>query len=178
MSEGKKDKKTKTKPNDTSSKASSAQADKDISKLQEEVEKYKSGWERALADYDNLLKRLDSEREEIKRKAKENIVINILPLYNNLCIAFQHLPEDLSQNEWIKGVEHIKNQFYDILKQLNVEKIKTKDEVFDEKFHEAVFQEETDEYDDGVIIKEITPGYMMDGTVFIPAKVVVAKSKK
>ncbi len=159
-------------------KSTDDEKDKIIEELQKKVEEYQNGWKRALADYDNMVKRLSEEKKNLEKAAKAAVIGSILPLYNNLCIAFDHLPENLAENEWVRGIEHIKSQFEDILRQMNVERIKTDGQKFDEKYHEAGMQEETVDVEEGTIVREISPGYMMDGEVFIPAKVIVAVAPK
>lgn len=147
----------------------------EVNKLKKEAEDNLLGWKRAQADYQNLQREVAKERESFAKFAKVSYLMQLLPLYNNLQMAFAHLPEDLAGHEWVKGVEHIKTQFDGILKEMNVEVIPTHKQEFDSNLHEAVSQEESDEYESGTIIKEVGAGYIMDGNVLIPAKVVVAK---
>lgn len=156
-------------------KGESASSGKEHEQLEKKSKEYLEGWQRAKADYLNLQKEIVKEKESFARYAKTNYVMQLLPLYNNLQIAFKHLPDELVDNEWVSGVLHIKDQFTDLLKDLNIEKIKTKDKPFDASIHEAVSQEDNDGYKSGTIIREVTPGYLIDGEALIPAKVIIAE---
>ena len=148
---------------------------KELEQLEQKSKEYLEGWQRAKADYLNLQKQTAKERESFAKYAKTNYAMQLIPLYNNLQMAFEHLPEDLQNNDWVAGVLHIKDQFSELLKELNIEKIKTKKQKFDMAIHEAVVQENDNDYESGTIIREVTPGYLIDGEVLMPAKVVVAE---
>jgi molecular chaperone GrpE len=147
----------------------------ELEKLEKKCQEYLAGWQRSKADYQNLQKQVAKEREEFARFAKMNWVIALLPLYNNLQTAFKHLPDNLKNDEWVHGILHIKDQFSSLLKDLKVDKIKTRSEKFNAEIHEAVAQEVNKEHESGMIIREVEPGYSVDGRVLVAAKVVVAE---
>lgn len=156
-------------------KGGSASGGKETDKLEQKSKEYLEGWQRAKADYLNLQKEQVKERESFVKYAKTNYALQMMPLYNNFQIAFEHLPEELNKNDWVAGILHIKDQFSELLKELNIEKIKTKNQMFDALVHEAVSQENNNDYKSGTIIREVTPGYLIDGEVLMPAKVVVTE---
>ncbi len=141
-----------------------------------EAAEYKQGWQRAIADYQNLQKETRERRQEWLEMSELQILEEFIPVYDNFRKAWNvergtFGPE--VQN-WIKGVEYIKKQFGDILKTHKIEEIKTVGEKFDPKFHETIGEEE-DEQESGTILREIDGGYTMGGRVIKAAKVVIAK---
>lgn len=147
----------------------------EVEQLKQEAADNLLGWQRAQADYKNLQKEVAKERESFSKFAKVSYLMQLLPLYTNFQMAFSHLPEDIATHEWVKGMEHIRSQFDGLLKELNVQVIPTHKQTFDAQLHEAVAQEQSDEHETGMIIKEVGAGYMMDGEVLMPARVVVAE---
>lgn len=147
----------------------------ELDKLQKKCDEYLQGWQRAKADYQNLQKEVAKERQSFAKFAKAQYISELMPLYNNFQMAFGHLPDELQDNEWVQGILHIKDQFSAVLKEMNVEKIKTKNQKFDTSLHEAVSQENSSGRKSGIILREVAPGYTMDGEVLVPAKVVVAE---
>lgn len=158
-------------------------------------EEYLNGWKRALADYENLKKQTSKEKEEYAKFANLNLIIGLIPVYEHLLLSFQHLPENLKDNPessgWVKGIEHIKKQFQEVLEFNGVEEIEPKvDEEFNPELHEAMEHTNSDanpykdedhaneednnnEIKNSKIVKVLSLGFKLQGRVFKPAKVVV-----
>lgn len=156
------------------------QTQPDIEKLTQECQEYKTGWQRAVADYQNLKKETESRRVELFSWSEEKILSEFIPIYDNFKKAFAHHPELDGADEihrkvqnWITGIGFIKKQFEDVLKNHDVEEIKTEGK-FDPQLHDAVGEEES-ELEHGSIIRVIESGYLMKGKVIKVAKVTVSK---
>lgn len=152
-----------------------AEPDKKIEDMEKKMEEYLNGWKRAKADYLNLKKENDANQKEVMGYAFAATIIQFLPVYDNLEIAFKHVPKDLEKIEWVKGIENIKKQCESVLKEMGVERIKTIGEKFDTQFHEAMAEEKKEGIEAGVIFEEMQSGYTMHGKTIIPAKVKVGK---
>ncbi|MBT3419329.1 MAG: nucleotide exchange factor GrpE [Candidatus Magasanikbacteria bacterium] len=141
------------------------------------LEEYKIGWQRAQADYQNLQKETENRRTELVQMSELQILEEFIPVYDNFKKAAAHTPEneDKEWQNWAKGIDFIKQQFGTVLKSHNIEEIITVGEVFTTEKHEALGEEEHDEYDDGVIVKEVDAGYTMRGKVIKVAKVIINK---
>lgn len=137
--------------------------------LEQKCGEYLAGWQRAQADYQNLQKQTADERAKYLKMANEELIMEILPIYDNLCAAAEHIPESQRKEGWVVGVEHIKKQLEKVLEDNGVEKIipRVGDE-FDTRIHEAV---EKSEEDDDKIKKVIKNGYKLSGQVIVAAKV-------
>ena len=132
---------------------------------------------RALADYQNLLKQTAKEKMEFAIYANEQMLKEILPVYDHLKLAMEHHNGE-SSDEWLAGVKHVVKQFKDVLEKIGVEEIKVKDKKFDHNLMDAIKSEETkDENLDGQVAKEVKAGYKLNGKIIEPAKVVVYKLK-
>ena len=140
-----------------------------------EVEEYKQGWMRALADYKNLQREVEARRSEWAMLSAQHILEDFIPIYDNFKKAFRAEVggEDRKWENWKQGIEYIMKQFADILKAHNVEEIKTVGEKFDPHFHEAIGQE--DDGESGTILRELDGGYKMGDKVIKVAKVIVSK---
>lgn len=143
-----------------------------------QCEEYLNGWKRAQADYENLKKTSILEKEEFAKFANLNLIISLIPVYNNFKISFEHLPEEIKDNKWVEGVIHIENQFKTVLEQNGVKEINPEvGEEFNPELHEAVETTNDKQQDDNTtkekIEKTISVGYELKGKVFLPAKVIV-----
>jgi len=151
-----------------------------IEKLEEKIagENFENLYKRALADYQNLLKQTAKEKMEFAVYANEQMLREILPVYDHLNMAIAHHNGE-SSDEWITGVKHVVKQFKDVLEKIGVEEIKVKDKKFDHNLMDALSNEETEDKKlDDLVAKEIKAGYKLNGKVIEPAKVIVYKLKK
>jgi molecular chaperone GrpE len=148
----------------------------DVAALQAELEQYRAGWQRAQADYQNLLAETERKNREWAALSTWRVIEAFLPVYSNFYAAAAHTPEDAGGWEnWAKGVLFIQKQFKDILSDHGVTEMNPVGELFDIHRHEAVGEEHSDEYDDGHVIRQVDIGYEMNGKVLRPARVVVCK---
>lgn len=152
---------------------------KDCEKHEQEAEQYKAGWQRALADYKNLQRETSERRSEWAQMSEQQIVEDFIPIYDNFSKAFSvEIPAGENHKAWENwrmGIGYIMKQFGEVLKNHNVEQIKTVGEKFDTNFHEAVGEEVVEGIERDMIVKEILPGYKMGNRVIRVAKVIVAK---
>ncbi|MCX6782073.1 MAG: nucleotide exchange factor GrpE [Candidatus Magasanikbacteria bacterium] len=140
--------------------------------LKNECEQYKTGWQRALADYQNLQKEMSARRAEWAEMSEQQILEEFIPVYEHLKMAVQGTDDNSS---WLEGVKHVLKQFADILKNHGVEEIKTVGEKFNPELHEAVGYEPMEGVGEDEIIKEISSGFKMGERVIRAAKVIVTK---
>lgn len=141
--------------------------------LKKECDEYKSGWQRALADYKNLQAEVEKRRGEWAKMSEAQILEEFIPVYDNFKKAFA--TDGKNADSWAQGIEYIKKQFADILKNHGVEEIKTVGEKFDPNLHESVGDEKVEGKEHGEILKEISGGYMVGGKVLKVARVIVSK---
>lgn len=141
----------------------------------EEAESFKAKYLRALADYQNLLKQTAAEKAEFVKYANENLLLELLPVYEHLKMSV-----DLSNEagQWLEGVKYVVKQLEKILETAGIEKIETSNRPFDHNTMEAVENSETNEAEKHhTVAKELQAGYLLNGKVIVPARVAVFKAK-
>jgi len=148
---------------------------KKLEECQKLKEEYLAGWQRARAELLNYKKEEMERIGEIIKYADVGLISKILPILDNFEIAEKKLPENLKQDENIKGILQIKNQILDFLKNQRVEEIKSLGEKFDPNFHEVMEEVEAKDKTPGTIIEEIQKGYKINGRLLRPAKVKISK---
>ena len=141
-----------------------------------QAEENLKGWQRAKADFLNYKKEQEKCLEEFRKYASEDVIVRLLPTIDNFELAIRHLPKDLENSDWAKGMVCIKSQFDNFLKEVGVEEIKSVGEKFDANLFEAVGEEESD-LEEGMIVVEVQKGYRIYKKVIRPVKVIVAKGK-
>ena len=149
--------------------------------LQEQLEQaearaaeYLDGWQRARAEFANARKRLEKARVEARRAATVDVVSKLLPILDDFERALQNVPEEIAEDQWFEGIALINRKLRGLIEDEKIERIEAVGQPFDPNFHEAVLQEASDEYESGVVIKELQPGYKLDERVIRPAMVIVA----
>ncbi len=155
---------------------------KNCEESENKAQEYKKDWQRALADYKNLQKETSERRGEWAQMSKTMILEDFIPVYDNFKAAFFHHPALSADNEehkqmksWTDGIGYIMKQFGDVLKNHGIEEIKTVGEKFDPTIHESVGEEEMEEKESGMIVREVSGGYKMGDKIVKVARVIIAK---
>lgn len=133
-----------------------------------ELESIRDRLLRSAADYDNARKRLAKEREEFIRFSQEKLLRDLLPILDNFERALAHAAE--SDPPVASGIQGIWKQLLDLLTIHGLKRLSCEGRPLDPHFHEAVDQVE-EEGPEGVIVKEIVPGYLLHDRLLRPAKV-------
>lgn len=143
---------------------------------QAEIAKMRDQLLRTAADFDNFRKRSRREIEETQRKAREDMLRDLLPVFDNLERAAEHAKSTTDVQALSQGIELVMRQFTDTLARLRVERVATVGQPFDPALHEAIQQLETTEYPPGAIAHEVQAGYRIGERLLRPALVIVAKT--
>ena len=133
------------------------------------VDELKNQLARALADYDNLRKRSEIEREVLLKFSSERITARILPILDSIENAQMHLKDS--------GLAIIIDDFKKLLYDERLEEIlPKKGDRFNEELHEAI--EVSEGGKKGTISEIILQGWkFVDGQVLRHAKVTVYGDK-
>lgn len=142
--------------------------------LQRQVVELTEALKRERADSLNLRRRVEEERAAMGDYHKAAIIRELLPAIDNLERALIHVPKDLKDHDYVKGVQGVAKQFEQCLAHLGVERIKTVGEHFDPYLHEAVHMDEGNG-DHEVITEELQPGYRIGEEIIRHAMVKVKK---
>lgn len=140
---------------------------KDEKKLKEEIKDLTERWKRALADYQNLEKRVISEREDFVKFANVRLLTRILPALDSLEKAEEHLKDE--------GLGLTLRQLFQVLSEEGLEKIEVLGKEFDPNEMECV---ELGEGKEGAVIEELRKGYHFKNKVIRVAQVKVGQKTK
>lgn len=135
---------------------------------------------RLSAEFENYKKRMNRQSDEFKKYANEALLKELLTVVDNLERAIVSTNGDRSAAKEgcvVEGVEMTLNEILKILEKFNVRPIEARGKPFDPTYHEAMMQEETDEYPENTVINEFQRGYMIHDRLLRPAMVVVSKPK-
>ena len=144
--------------------------DKKIAELNDKVV-------RQMAEFDNFRKRTEKEKSEMFANGEKTVVEAILPVIDNFERALDMAAQDEEKKEdpFIDGMDKVYRQLMDELDKLGVKPIEALGTDFDPGLHNAVMQEETEEYKSGKVCKELQKGYTLKDSVVRHSMVSVAK---
>jgi molecular chaperone GrpE len=127
---------------------------------------------RALADFDNLRKRVarDAERQRVEERAR--VAREWLPVIDNLDLALSHAGSDPTRI--VEGVKAVRDQALSVLARLGFPRHAEVGEAFDPGRHEAVATVADAQAPAGTVLHVVRPGYGDDEQQLRPASVVVA----
>ena len=137
----------------------------EIDNLKQQIEEFKNKYLRALADYQNLEKRVSDERFELMKMANKNLLIKILPFLDNLEKA-----EIFVKNE---GLKISKEHFLQILKEVGLEEINLLNKDFDPNLAEAI--DIVPGIKDNKVVEILRKGYMYESKIIRVVQVKVSK---
>lgn len=147
----------------------------ELSKVRQELTEYKDKYFRAIAEAENMRKRLQKEKLDSQTYAIQDVILDFLqPLdhFERALNASENASSDVKN--WAVGFQMILAQCKQILQDNGVVPFEVVGKQFDPHMHEAIETEETTDRPEGTIIQEFIRGYKMATRVIRPAKVKVA----
>ena len=148
---------------------------KALAEEKEKSEKYLASWQRAQADFVNFKRRSEQERTDVINYANSTLILNLLPVVDDLERALAKVPSELAESPWVEGIRHICRKLQAVLQAQGVSAIEAEGKDFDPNFHEAVMAVEGEE---GKVIEEIQKGYKLNNRVIRPTRVAVGKGSE
>jgi molecular chaperone GrpE len=146
--------------------------DSEIKSLQDDVATYKSLAQRSQADLVNFRKRVEVEQLDIRVRVKDQIIMKILEVVDQLDVALDNKTLDES---WIKGVNAIHKNFINILLSEGYKKFDSIGENFDPRKHEALLSTISKNADADTVLNVIRSGYIRGENIVRPAQVEISK---
>jgi molecular chaperone GrpE len=146
----------------------------ELTRAAEERDQLRDRLLRTTAEFDNYRKRVDRDRKEMADRAAEAILIEILPIIDDLERALAAPDAGEGAEGYRRGVELIHRQLLDLLTRRGVTPIETTGATFDPHLHQAVSSEPSADHREGEVIEEFRRGYRLGDRLLRPAMVKVA----
>ena len=122
---------------------------------------------RALADYQNLEKRIIEEKSNWIRTANKDLILKLLPVLDNLFLAQKHITDE--------GLDLSIQKFLQVLAEDGVERIETLGRDFDPHTMECVSVQEGE---NNKVLEEMRAGFTINSETLRPAQVIVGSAKQ
>jgi molecular chaperone GrpE len=148
----------------------------ELRKKAAERDQYLDLAQRARAEFENYQKRNQREREQERQWMAGQFVLDILPVLDNLERATAAATQAGEKGPLVQGVAMVQQQFLELLKRHGVTRMEAEGKPFDAAHHQALVQQPTPDKPPNTILHVAEQGYLHDGRVLRPAKVVVAQA--
>lgn len=150
------------------------QLQQDLETARAEAQTHRDNLSRALADYQNLKRRVEIERNEMYQNAVGSAVKGFLEVSDDLDRALRNRPTAEPGKAWADGIELVYRKIVNKLDAQGVKPLEAAGQMFDPHFHEAIGQVEDNRFESGQVAEVLAPGYMIGDRVLRPAIVRVA----
>ena len=147
-----------------------------IAQLQAEKDEMYNKFLRAQADLQNFRTRVNKEKEQMLMYSSQRVIEALLPVVDNFerAIAASQGSSSQDAEALAQGVEMVFRQLQQVFEQEGVTTVPGVGSPFDPNMHQAVMQEESSEYESGIIIEEFQKGYKLKDRVIRPSMVKVS----
>ena len=133
---------------------------------------------RDLAEFENIKKRVEKEKQQAIAYAHEQFARDLLAVIDSLDNAQASMGEGESSDEALEnikeGINLTMDQFKKVFEKHGIELVDL-ESGFDPHFHEAVMRVDSDEHDEGDIVQVFQKGYKIKDRVLRPAMVSISK---
>lgn len=148
----------------------------ELNETRKERDNFKSIAQRAQADLINYRARaLDEKNEAIKNTTIE-LLKKILSVVDDLERAINLIPHEAVSPGWIEGLELVQRNLSSTLNSEGVKRLDSLNNIFDPRVHEALSYQESEEFDEGIVVEVFREGYELNGKIIRAAQVIVSKS--
>lgn len=126
-------------------------------------------------EFEKFRQRIKKEAETAKKYSNESLMLQILPILDNLDRAIEHSDRSTEKGAMVQGVRLVYKQLLDTLVAVGVQPFEALGKAFDPSYHDAMVAIETDEVEPNLVVSEYQKGYLLFDRLLRPAKVVVSK---
>ena len=146
-----------------------------LRKLAGERDDYLDLAQRTRAEFENYQKRNQKDREQERRYYSAALILELLPVFDNLDRANAAAQQSGEKGPLVDGVLAVQNQFLELLKRHGIKRIDALGKEFDPNLHQAVMQREDKDVEPNMVAQVLEQGFTIHDRVLRPAKVIVSK---
>jgi len=145
-----------------------------VQDLQAKADEWLDQYRRSAAEFANYRRRQERDRDQQRVALKVDVVRRLFPIIDDLELALGHVPSGVGATGWAEGLALILRKMKSVLSEYGVEPIEALGKPFDPNYHEAVLQEPSNDYPEGVVMEELRPGYRIGDQVVRATQVKVS----
>jgi molecular chaperone GrpE len=147
-----------------------------IERKDKQIEQVMEAYRSKKAETEKLRERIEKTERRRFEQSKGDFIARFVEVLDNLDRAIDSIEQSFDPDSVLQGIMLVRSRLVQLLKTEGLEKIFVRGQVFDPMHSEAAEMEDVpDQEQDGVVIKELQPGYMLKGSLLRAARVVVGR---
>jgi molecular chaperone GrpE len=154
--------------------AEPALAEDDCDGLQADLDRFRDLALRSQADFENYKKRAAREKDEAIKYANSALLEKLIPIVDNFELGLEAARAEGKNSPVFSGMSMVLKQLMDFLTENGLQPIDATGQKFDPNLHEAIAHEPSDEFPEGVVVRQTRRGYRMKDRLLRPSSVVVS----
>jgi molecular chaperone GrpE len=140
--------------------------------LKSELATMLDGLQRSRAEFANYRRRIEQEQANMRVRATEGVLKNLLPVADDFDRAIRSVPDDIRSNTWFEGIRLVERKLWSVLENEGVRLMDAVGTPFDPSRHDAIMVDESASAAD-TVVEEFQRGYYQHDNVLRPAMVKV-----
>jgi molecular chaperone GrpE len=136
-----------------------AKLDKKADAYKEQITQLEDKVKRQLAEFENFRNRTEKEKQAMFETGAKSVIEKMLPIVDNFERGLATVPDDKKEDPFVDGMMRIYKQLLTELDNIGVKPIEAVGKEFDPNLHNAVMQVESEEYESGIVARELQKGY-------------------
>jgi molecular chaperone GrpE len=129
---------------------------------------------RLQADFDNYRKRVLREKDELYRRANQDMMEELLPVIDHVELAFGSAGESHQHDPVVEGFRLVADQLMGVLSKFGLSPIETDGQEFDPNLHEAILHMPSPDVAENFIVSQARSGYKLGERLLRASQVVVS----
>lgn len=142
--------------------------------LQADLDRFRDLALRSQADFENYKKRSAREKEEAIKYANSSLLERLIAIVDNFELGLEAARGEGENSPVFSGMSMVLKQLMDFLTEQGLQPIDATGQKFDPNLHEAIAHEPSEQFPEGVVIRQTRRGYRMKDRLLRPSSVVVS----
>jgi len=142
--------------------------------LQADLDRFRDLALRSQADFENYKKRAAREKEEAIKYANSALLEKLIAIVDNFELGLEAARGEGEDSPVFSGMSMVLKQLMDFLTEQGLQPIDATGQKFDPNLHEAIAHEPSEQFPEGVVIRQTRRGYRMKDRLLRPSSVVVS----
>src|SRR6184192_2333788 len=142
--------------------------------LQADLDRFRDLALRSQADFENYKKRSAREKEEAIKYANSSLLERLVAIIDNFELGLEAAKGESGQSPIYSGMTLVLKQLKDLLAENGLQPIEAEGKKFDPNLHEAIAHEPSDQFPEGIVLRQTRRGYRLKDRLLRPSSVVVS----
>src|SRR5260370_22710376 len=151
-----------------------SEAEDPMAGLQADLDRFRDLALRSQADFENYKKRSAREKEEAIKYANKSLLERLVGIIDNFELGLAAAKEQGADSPIYSGLVLVQKQLNDLLAENGLQSVEAEGKTFDPNLHEAIAHEPSNEYPEGIVVRQARRGYRLKDRLLRPAKVVAS----